>query len=119
MGSMKALLSSRRKWTGSRRLVIVGCLTLFIIFYFARSTWDSRSALQQEPKFQQAPLAFERPVENGTVTIPKVEDRPETQAGIVEEILKWDPPDLPDHYPPYDGYKGKDYDPNRWEGFPM
>jgi len=36
----------------------------------------------------------------------------------VQELIKdWTPPALAGHWPPYDGYHGKDYDPNRWEGF--
>lgn len=37
----------------------------------------------------------------------------------VQELIKdWTPPPIDGHWPPYDGYHGKDYDPNRWEGFP-
>ncbi|KAK5110165.1 hypothetical protein LTR85_001547 [Meristemomyces frigidus] len=36
----------------------------------------------------------------------------------VQELIKdWKPPPTSDHWPPYDGYHDKDYDPNRWEGF--
>ncbi|KAL9060946.1 MAG: hypothetical protein Q9162_000390 [Coniocarpon cinnabarinum] len=33
-----------------------------------------------------------------------------------QNFLSWDPPDE-GHFPPYDGYKERDFDPNRWEGF--
>ena len=37
-----------------------------------------------------------------------------------QNFLAWDPPtDQPDHYPPYDSYKDRDFDPNRWEAFPQ
>jgi len=36
----------------------------------------------------------------------------------LQEQLTWDPPvDIKNHYPPYDQYKTRDYDPNRWEAF--
>lgn len=36
----------------------------------------------------------------------------------MQELLTWDPPiDKPKHYPPYDAYSNRDFDPNRWEGF--
>ena len=35
------------------------------------------------------------------------------------DILKWEPPKTDEeHWPPYDDFRDKDYDPNRWEGFP-
>lgn len=38
----------------------------------------------------------------------------------LQNFLDWDPPkDDPDHYPPYDQYAFRDYDPNRWESFPQ
>ena len=35
----------------------------------------------------------------------------------MQEYLSWDPPLEQDHYPPYDHYRNRDYDPNRWEAF--
>ena len=38
----------------------------------------------------------------------------------LQKFLDWNPPkDDPEHYPPYDAYKERDYDPNRWESFPQ
>ena len=38
----------------------------------------------------------------------------------LQKFLTWNAPqDDPDHYPPYDAYKERDYDPNRWEIFPQ
>lgn len=35
-----------------------------------------------------------------------------------QEFLKWDiPTNDPEHYPPYNAYQDRDYDPNRWEAF--
>jgi hypothetical protein len=37
----------------------------------------------------------------------------------MRDILKWDRPNEKDgHWPPYRDFKNRDYDPNRWEGFP-
>ncbi|KAF2766678.1 hypothetical protein EJ03DRAFT_329829 [Teratosphaeria nubilosa] len=42
----------------------------------------------------------------------------ETVQSRVQELIKdWTPPPQGDHWPPYDGYADKDYDPNRWEAF--
>lgn len=36
----------------------------------------------------------------------------------LQETLQWNPPvEVKDHYPPYDAYQNRDYDPNRWEDF--
>lgn len=36
----------------------------------------------------------------------------------MQEYLNWKPPvEIKDHYPPYDQYATRDYDPNRWETF--
>lgn len=38
----------------------------------------------------------------------------------LQQFLSWSPPtDDPDHYPPYNAYTYRDYDPNRWEAFPQ
>jgi hypothetical protein len=42
----------------------------------------------------------------------------ELQAKI-KEFIKWDRPEKADHWPGYDTYVDKAYDPNRWEGLPM
>ena len=35
-----------------------------------------------------------------------------------QQFLAWEPPtDQSDHYPPYDAYNDRDFDPNRWEAF--
>ncbi len=36
----------------------------------------------------------------------------------LRDVITWDPPvDIKDHYPPYDAYFDRDFDPNRWEEF--
>lgn len=35
----------------------------------------------------------------------------------MKSMLDWDRPQRADHWPPYGEYVGKEYDPNRWEGF--
>lgn len=36
----------------------------------------------------------------------------------MQEILAWNPPvEIKAHYPPYDQYANRDYDPNRWQDF--
>jgi len=40
-----------------------------------------------------------------------------TQIRIQELIKDWNPPNIEGHWPPYDGYRDADYDPNRWEAF--
>jgi hypothetical protein len=46
-------------------------------------------------------------------TTPRSRITPEMQ-----EHLTWEPPiEIRDHYPPYDQYANRDYDPNRWEAF--
>lgn len=42
----------------------------------------------------------------------------EVQKKVEQFVHQWTPPDTPGHWPPWDGYKDKDYDPNRWEGLP-
>lgn len=42
----------------------------------------------------------------------------ETQARIKEWVDTWPIPDDAEHWPPYDGYRDEDYDPNIWESFP-
>ena len=38
----------------------------------------------------------------------------------LQTFLSWEPPAGRDqHYPSYYDYKDRDYDPNRWEGFPQ
>ena len=45
----------------------------------------------------------------------------ETSIGMTEymrDMIKWRrPKDKSGHWPQYSDYEGKDYDPNRWEGF--
>lgn len=41
----------------------------------------------------------------------------ETQQKI-KELIDWEPLNTPNHWPSWDDYKDKDYDPNRWEGLP-
>jgi hypothetical protein len=37
----------------------------------------------------------------------------------LQQILRWPRPTYKGHWPPYADYVDKDYDPNRWEQFPM
>lgn len=38
----------------------------------------------------------------------------------MKDILKWQRPrDKDGHWPQYSAFDGRDYDPNRWEGFPQ
>jgi hypothetical protein len=38
----------------------------------------------------------------------------------MSDILKWErPKDKDGHWPQYSAFEGRDYDPNRWEGFPL
>jgi hypothetical protein len=44
-----------------------------------------------------------------------------TSIGVQEylqDMLKWERPHRTGHWPPYNSYINKDYDPNRWQGFP-
>ena len=41
----------------------------------------------------------------------------ETQDRI-QEFIKWERPNTPNHWPGWDDYRETDYDPNRWEGLP-
>jgi hypothetical protein len=49
----------------------------------------------------------------------KQEDSPEVEdwEGYMKTMLEWDRPKMVAHWPPYDDYVGRDYDPNRWEDF--
>lgn len=40
----------------------------------------------------------------------------ETQQKI-QKLIDWEPLNTPNHWPDWNYYKDKDYDPNRWEGF--
>lgn len=40
----------------------------------------------------------------------------EQQQERIKAFIQWDRPDMPGHWPGFDYYKDKDYDPNRWEG---
>lgn len=35
----------------------------------------------------------------------------------IRKLIQWKPAKTKDHWPGFDDYKNKDYDPNRWEGF--
>jgi hypothetical protein len=35
----------------------------------------------------------------------------------LRDLLRWQRPNRGDHWPPYNDYKDRDYDPNRWEAF--
>jgi hypothetical protein len=38
----------------------------------------------------------------------------------MRDMLKWErPKDKEDHWPQYSAFEGRDYDVNRWEGFPQ
>lgn len=41
----------------------------------------------------------------------------EEQQAAVKELTDWEPLSTDHHWPSWDGYKDKPYDPNRWEGF--
>lgn len=57
-----------------------------------------------------------------TELVPPAEPRQTTPRSRItlklQEQLEWEAPvETKDHYPPYDQYLTRDYDPNRWEGF--
>jgi len=65
----------------------------------------------EEYRIQEPELVL--PPDAKTETTPRSRITPEMQ-----EHLKWEPPiEIKDHYPPYDQYTNRDYDPNRWEAF--
>ncbi|KAK4996247.1 hypothetical protein LTR66_004104 [Elasticomyces elasticus] len=47
-----------------------------------------------------------------------IEHRPADEIkSMIAKLIKWEPLNTWGHWPPWDGYKSQDYDPNRWEGF--
>ncbi|GAB7360555.1 hypothetical protein MBLNU230_g0440t1 [Neophaeotheca triangularis] len=51
-------------------------------------------------------------------SVPIVQETYEQAYNKVQELIKsWTPPDIRGHWPPYESYADKDYEPNRWEGF--
>ena len=62
--------------------------------------------------------------EHTTVVIftPSLEQGASGHGQLYEKVQKlvnaWTPPSLTGHWPPYDAYVVKDYDPNLWESFP-
>ncbi|KAK4539371.1 hypothetical protein LTR36_011001 [Oleoguttula mirabilis] len=73
------------------------------------------------PSPSPSPSASDIPVSNTTtVDAPAAlphESYESVQLKVQELIKDWTPPPDGDHWPSYDGYHDKDYDPNRWEGF--
>lgn len=43
----------------------------------------------------------------------------ENLSSYMKSMLDWPRPNWIGHWPPFDDYVNKDYDPNRWEYFPM
>lgn len=62
-----------------------------------------------------APASTETTFEE-SVAIPH-EPYEQVYSKIQELIKSWTPPNIGGHWPPYDGYADKNYEPNRWEGF--
>lgn len=44
---------------------------------------------------------------------------PQDMKEYMKSMLKWDRPSWLGHWPAFEDYVDKDYDPNRWEQFPM
>lgn len=66
-----------------------------------------------------SPFATHTPALNASADAPATlpHDSYESVQLKVQELIKdWTPPFIQGHWPPYDGYYDKDYDPNRWEG---
>ncbi|KAI9829675.1 MAG: hypothetical protein M1819_006046 [Sarea resinae] len=126
--------------TALRRLVLLAVIFIGATVVFMRNSRYNPYGIVQEPGVQNPAKA---PVVNDaaghddikqdvSITVPdssktdsdsnsKLSPSPSSTPDkeYLQEILKWDPPKNPDHWPPYDAYKDKDYDPNRWEGFSM
>lgn len=62
-----------------------------------------------------SPLSLTASSSTATIT-PLVHPTYQQLQEKIQNFIDWTPPDIPNHWPSWDEYKDKDYDPNRWEG---
>lgn len=108
---------------------------VLVIFAFVSLSVILRTLVTQYPdyfpaNFHQADSSLdnqnpntpteERLYEEGSEPQVNGEERSTPRSRIspeMQEYLSWEPPTEQAHYPPYDQYRDRDYDPNRWEAF--
>jgi hypothetical protein len=87
------------------------CVTSIALLYF----------LQRHTRHQQLYTALQE-----SQTVISASAAPNPGSALLNHPIPQSPPTLsqliasdPDHYPPWDGYKNRDYDPNHWHFLPM
>lgn len=117
----------------SRRILLAVVITILLILVFRRPTanspvsdWTASDTLSH---LRDASSGRPGDTQQATLDTPhhragnkKIDDNTNPRGRLTkqfQEWLQWDPPVGKDHYPPYDEYEGRDYDPNRWETFPQ
>lgn len=83
---------------------------------------DQAEGHQSSPPFASpAPVRPPPPAAEHHVPPPTTQQRltyAQVKTKIKDLLGLWTPPNDEAHYPPYNGYRDQDYDPNRWEGLP-
>jgi hypothetical protein len=125
-----------------RRLAFFTFLSfLFIIAILRQSPWASSNVYKQIPLFTSpnniSPSQddnAQKPLDAGRGRLPwqfgrgrslvdGQKDLNQTRVTdwkkYMEGMLKWPRPNWDGHWPPFEDYVDKQYDPNRWEQFPM
>jgi hypothetical protein len=75
----------------------------------------SHVAGEKPVEASQTPVASKTKVLPPWVTAP----RPTNMKEYMKKMLDWGRPSWDGHWPPFNDYIDKEYDPNRWEQFPM
>lgn len=129
-----------------RRLGLLSFVAfIFILAVLQRSPWSRTVIVEQLSLFPTASGSLHAPFESGQKPLKDsgkgrlpwelgkmkslvdgVEDlnrtRPKNEStwrNYMKNKLNWPRPSWDGHWPPFRDYVGKDYDPNRWEHFPM
>jgi hypothetical protein len=72
-----------------------------------------------EQEYEQVTTTTSSSVSAPATTTPFVHATYKDLQAKIKDFIQWDRPNNGGHWPGYDEYADKDYDPNRWEGLPM
>lgn len=98
-----------------RKVVFYSIIVLFALFVLRTPTSNFWHPLDDKPPLQYQPSPDSKAANPDRDKFPRGR-----LTDAFKQYLNWTPPtDVGGHYPPYDAYENRDYDPNRWEAFPQ